>query len=120
MNTNEKTNTSGDKSVPATDRPAWQKISGIDPQSESEMSRAERNAALRKLIADVTARATVEFADEDEGDIPESERTIFWDPLQRICMQLGISRTKLSAYSRELTGMRAHEISDRILAQRKL
>jgi hypothetical protein len=84
------------------------------------LSRTERNAALRKLVAEVTARATVEFADEDNGEIPKSERTIFWDPLQRICMQLGISRTKLSAYSRELTGMRAHEISDRILAKRKL
>ena len=112
MNTNETSATAN--------RPLWQQISGIDPQTESEMSSTERNAAIRKLVAEVTARSIAEFASEDKGEIPAGERTIFWDPLQRICLQLGISRTKLSAYSRELTGMRAHEISDRILAKRKL
>jgi len=101
-------------------RPKWQQISGIDPQRESEMDADARDAAIRKLIKEVTERATVEFERADAGKIPDGERTIFWDPLQRICMQLGISRTKLSSYSRELTGLRAHEISDRILAQRKL
>src|SRR5947199_38511 len=100
MNTNNKTNAQkyggGDAATTAGGTPAlqnqplWQQISGIDPQTESEMTRAERNAALRKLIAEVTERATVEFADEDDGTIPVGERTIFWDPLQRICMQLGI------------------------------
>ena len=101
-------------------RPLWQRISGIDPKRENEMTRDERDAAIRKLVQEVHRRAIVEFESDDEGKIPEDERSIFWDPLQRICMQLGISRTKLSNYSRELTGLRAHELSDRIRAKRKL
>jgi hypothetical protein len=102
------------------ERPLWQTISGIDPKREAEMSADERDAGIRKLVAEVRTRAAVEFEREDLGKIPEGERSIFWDPLQRICGQLGISRTKLSSYSRELTGLRAHELSDEILAKRRL
>jgi len=106
--------------APQEGRPLWQRISGIDPKRENEMTRDQRDAAIRKLVQDVHNRAVAEFESEDSGKIPEGERSIFWDPLQRICLQLGISRTKLSNYSRELTGLRAHELSDRILAKRKL
>lgn len=122
MTTHEKTNGNAQTTSGGTPegRPLWQQISGIDPQRENEMDADARDAALRKLIKEVEKRATVEFERADAGKIPEGERTLFWDPLARICGQLGISRTKLSTYSRELTGMRAHEISDRILAKRKL
>jgi hypothetical protein len=102
------------------DRPLWQKISGIDPASEDKLDSNARDAAIRKLVLEVERRATVEFERADSGLIPAEERTVFWDPLARVCLQLGISRTKLSLYTRELTGMRAHEISDRILARRTL
>jgi len=101
-------------------KPLWQLISGIDPATESKLDADARDAAIRKLVREVEARATAEFVRAESGKIPEGERTAFWDPLTRICLQLGISRTKLSLYTRELTGMRAHEISDRIFAKRSL
>jgi len=103
-----------------TVQPLWQRISGIDPATEGNLEADARDAAIRKLVREVEARATTEFARAESGKIPDGERTAFWDPLARICLQLGISRTKLSLYTRELTGMRAHEISDRILAKRTL
>ena len=102
------------------EKPLWQRISGIDPARENEMTADERDAAIRKLVQDVEKRAAAEFERAESGKIPENERTVFWDPLSRVCMQLGISRTKLSSYTRELTGMRAHEVTDRILARRTL
>ena len=103
-----------------SEKPLWQKISGIDPATEGNLDADGRDEAIRKLVREVETRATAEFSRADAGKIPEGERTAFWDPLARICLQLGISRTKLSLYTRELTGMRAHEISDRILAKRTL
>jgi len=93
----------------------WQKISGLTPANEKSMSADARDAAIRKLIAEVEVRARAEFARGET--VPKGERTVFWDPLERICMQLEISRVKLSALSRELTGLRAHELTDRIKAR---
>ncbi len=101
-------------------KPLWQQISGINPATEMNMGADARDAAIRKLVQEVEKRATVEFERGENGKIPEGERSVFWDPLARICLVLGISRTKLSSYSRELTGLRAHEISDRIRARRSL
>ena len=101
-------------------RPLWQQISGIDPANELKMEADARDTAIRKLVQEVEQRAGVEIERAANGKVPAGERTAFWDPLTRICLQLGISRTKLSLYTRELTGMRAHEISDRILARRVL
>ena len=74
-----------------------------------------RDAWIRELLGRVDVIARSEFLREDK--IPKGERTAFWDPLARICLILGISRTKLSSYSRELTGLRAHELTDRIKAE---
>jgi hypothetical protein len=101
------------KAEPA-ELPLWQKLTGLTPDREQKMSADERDAAIRILVKDVDQRARVEF--ERGKAAPAGERTVFWEPLERICLQLQISRTKLSAYSRELTGMRAHEICDRIKA----
>ena len=43
-----------------------------------------------------------------------SERTFLWDPLPKICLKLGISRSALSRLSKEFSGMAAHEVMDRI------
>ena len=102
------------------DKPLWQQISGIDPATEAKLDADARDEAIRKLVREVEARASVELERAETGKIPEGERTLYWDPLARICLQLEISRTKLSAYTRELTGMRAHEISDRIVAKKYL
>jgi AraC-like DNA-binding protein len=44
-------------------------------------------------------------------------RTFLWDPLPEICNCLGISHSKLSQLCREVTGMTAHELLDRIRAE---
>jgi hypothetical protein len=86
----------------------------LTPEREEKMSADERDAAIRKLLAEVERHSRVEF--ERGAKTPPGERTVFWDPLVRVCKSLGISRTKLSGYSRELTGLRAHEVTDRIKA----
>jgi hypothetical protein len=96
----------------------WQKISGLTVEREKTMSDDERDDGIRKLLAEVERMAGESFARGERA--PAGERTLFWDPLERICRKLEISRVKLSAYSRELTGMRAHEVSDRILAKKNL
>ena len=96
-------------------QPAWQKISGLNSETELDLAPEQRDDCIRKLLVEVELLARIEF---DRGDkVPKGERTLFWDPLARICAVLSISRTKLSNYSRELTGMRAHELTDRIKAE---
>ena len=102
----------------AQDLPEWQKISGLTVDREKTMSEDERDEGIRKLLAEVERMAREAFARGEK--VPTGERTLFWDPLERICRKLEISRVKLSAYSRELTGMRAHEVSDRLLARKNL
>src|SRR5687768_1568239 len=98
-----------------SDHPAWQKISGLNPETEQDLAPDQRDDCIRKLLVEVELLARIEF---DRGDkVPKGERTLFWDPLARICALLSISRTKLSNYSRELTGMRAHELTDKIKAE---
>ena len=46
-----------------------------------------------------------------------AERTFLWDPLPKICLRLGISRSALSRFSKEFSGMSAHEVMDRIRAE---
>ena len=46
-----------------------------------------------------------------------AERTFLWDPLPKICLRLGISRSALSRLSKEFSGMAAHEVMDRIRAE---
>ena len=98
--------------------PEWQKISGLTPEREKNMSDNERDAAVRVLLKEVERIARDEFARGE--DAPAGERTVFWSPLEKICRKLEISRVKLSSFSRELTGMRAHEITDRIQAEKFL
>jgi len=83
---------------------------------EAAMSREERREAVRILIAEVRnlAAADFKFAEED----PSDERTYLWDPIDYVCNVLEISRVCLSRYSVELTGMRAHELTDSMKAEK--
>ncbi len=119
----------------------WQQISGITPENELTLPPRERRQALRKLIAKATDLAREELvegascplvgpegtatavgmtrAEETRGqDAPSTndyaDATFLWDPMRSVCRQLGISHSKLSSLSKELTGMSAHEIADRI------
>jgi len=97
-------------------RPAWQEISGLAPEAEAKMTRQERRVAIRKLVRHVEKMAR-ETLLEHASDPEREERTHLWDPIDMICVELGIVRRKLSAYSKELTGMAAHEIVDKIRAE---
>lgn len=94
--------------------PAWQTISGLVPERELAMSDVERDSAIRTLLKTVCDAARAEL----NRPVPEGERTAFWEPIERVCFRLQIAKTKLSKYSKELTGMAAHEISDKIMAER--
>ena len=94
--------------------PKWQDLSGLDPELEDSMSRDERRDAIRTLVTEVERLARVEFQFAQEH--PDPERTFMWDPLDYICNVLEISRVKLSRYTVELTGKRAHQINDAMKA----
>jgi hypothetical protein len=93
-------------------KPLWQEITGIDPATEHEMPETQRDEALQRLVA----RLDAIIASEVSRNVPA--RTIFWDPLHRACSILGISRSQLSRYSLEASGLRAHERYDMVKAQR--
>jgi AraC-like DNA-binding protein len=80
------------------------------------MTRQERRVAIRKLVRHVEKMGR-EILAEHAGDPEKNERSYLWDPLATICFELGIARRKLSSYSKELTGMAAHEIIDKIRAE---
>ncbi|HYF49054.1 MAG TPA: hypothetical protein VEJ63_06595 [Planctomycetota bacterium] len=95
--------------------PHWQLLTGLSPEAEEKMSPEARDAAIRKLLADVERRAQLELDRADK--CPDGERTPYWDPVQAACQDLGISRVKLSKYARRLTGVRAQEIGDKLKAK---
>ncbi|HYF47813.1 MAG TPA: hypothetical protein VEJ63_00290 [Planctomycetota bacterium] len=95
--------------------PQWQVLTGLTPEAEEKMSPEDRDAAIRKLLADVERRAQAELDRADK--CPGGERTPYWDPVEAACQDLGISRVKLSKYARRLTGIRAQEIGDKLKAK---
>jgi hypothetical protein len=96
--------------------PPWQAVSGLgDAESERNMSPKRRDAAIKTLLNVVIMLAEKELAAQSEN--PRPERTHLWDPLPQICFYLGIARAKLSRYAKELTGMAAHEVLDKVRAR---
>ena len=102
--------------TPAPHMPCWQQLSGLTPEAEKKMSRSERRYALRKLYKKFDALAR-EALGEHAADPEKDERSYLWDPVAMICVELGIARSKLSALTREHTGMSAHDIVDRARAE---
>lgn len=99
------------------ERPAWQRISGLYPELEGKMTRQERREGLRKLFKEYERLAREALA-EHASDPEKEERTFLWEPVAMICGELGIARRKLSALTKELTGMAAHEVVDKIRAEK--
>ncbi|HYG74502.1 MAG TPA: hypothetical protein VEK08_05810 [Planctomycetota bacterium] len=97
--------------------PRWQQISGLTPDAEEAMSRKERRAAIRKLFNEFQ-RLLREALAEHDADPDCAERSYLWDPIDMLCGELGIARRKLSALCRELSGMAAHEVLDRLRAEK--
>ena len=77
-------------------------------------------AAARDAETEVEPRVKplIEEALAADAEVPLGERTFLWDPLPEICVRLGIARCKLTELSRELTGLSAHELIDRIRAEK--
>jgi AraC-like DNA-binding protein len=95
--------------------PLWQQISGLFPETEEGMNPNERAGGILALIKKVEGmlRYEIKFAREH----PVEFRTYLWDPLRVVCFHLGISQQRLSRYCKELTGMSAMEMVDRMKAE---
>src|ERR1043165_1400889 len=102
----------------------WREISGITVENERKMSAKERRAGVRKLKAVVEQEIRLELkeAAEEQADrnvcpTVRSERTFLWEPIPAICHRLEIGPTVLSRLMKELTGMSATQMVDKIRAE---
>ena len=114
-------------------RPLWKRLT----QLSDDLDPRQRAANLGVLLTLVERLARYEFAHFHPAPVVNAEnaenaeenrnsansassalnRTFLWDPLPQICNCLGISHSKLSQFCREVTGMNAHELLDRIRAE---
>jgi hypothetical protein len=54
--------------------------------------------------------------EEIEAEVCEA-RTFLWDPLRSVCFHFGIAQRKLSSYAKEVMGISAPELVDRVKAE---
>jgi AraC-like DNA-binding protein len=98
----------------------WREISGMSEDAEDSSTPGERAEQIGKLLNAVEKLARYELnahaAKRAAGE--KDARTYLWDPLASICKYLAISQRKLTTLSKEYTGMAAHELVDRIRAER--
>ncbi|HEY3324913.1 MAG TPA: hypothetical protein VGP72_30955 [Planctomycetota bacterium] len=100
--------------------PLWMQVSGLFPDDEPKMSPRERLGAMLLLVknAERLLRYEIKYSGEQKSEIDAAEvRTYLWDPLRTVCFHLGISQRRLTSYCKELTGMSAIEMVDRIKAE---
>ncbi|HEY3320957.1 MAG TPA: hypothetical protein VGP72_10870 [Planctomycetota bacterium] len=100
--------------------PLWQQVSGLYPDDEPRMSPRERLGAMLLLVknAERLLRYEIKYSGEHKSEIDAMEvRTYLWDPLRTVCFHLGISQRRLTSYCKELTGMSAMEMVDRMKAE---
>ncbi len=91
----------------------WQTITGFDAKTEPSLAHDKRRQSLRKLLHAVKQLIGAEIQlDETLPPEEKEERTVFWNPLPAICNHLGIARSKLTSFMKELTGVGAHELVD--------
>ena len=127
--------------------PLWQQVSGLIPSREMGLHPGARAAGIRRLLKKVErlirfevrsaaqASSLRESGADGRGE-EENERqrqhagwkpavrevdacalTAQWDPLQSICSYLGIALRKLSALSREVSGLAVTQLADAIKAE---
>jgi hypothetical protein len=102
--------------------PTWQQISGLFPKQEREINPNERARRIRILLASVERLLRHEMkhgADVQENLSPARyvDHSLQWNPLRTICFHMELAQQRLSAYSREQTGMSAPEVVDCIRAE---
>ncbi len=95
----------------------WREVSGISSENEAGMGEEERRSGLRKLfkMAEAEMRSEMKRASEDVEH--RSERTFLWEPIAAVCRRLEISQANLTRLLKELTGMSATQLADRIRAE---
>ncbi|HEY3324509.1 MAG TPA: hypothetical protein VGP72_28920 [Planctomycetota bacterium] len=100
--------------------PLWMQVSGLFPDDEPKMSPRERLGAMLLLVknAERLLRYEIRYSAEHKSELDAAEvRTYLWDPLRTVCFHLGISQRRLTGYCKELTGMSAIEMVDRMKAE---
>ncbi len=90
--------------------PAWQSLTGLFPDQIEEMPPEKREEKAQNLVDIVLHLLRSEINLDKEK--PNPYHTVQWDPLPKICAQLGISRAELSRQSKFATGLAAHELVD--------
>lgn len=100
-----------------TTTPKWRELSGLTPEFEKTLDGKERRAALRKIYeaTELEIRIELQLAAED-NEFP-GERTFLWEPLSAVCTRLEISQAALTRFLKELTGLTATQLVDRIRAE---
>jgi len=95
----------------------WRVVSGITVENERTLDGKERRAALRKLFAAADAEIRAEMQEAKEDLEFKEERTFLWEPLPAVCRRLEIPECVLTRHLKELTGMTATQLVDRIRAE---
>ena len=95
----------------------WRDVSGLTPENENTLPELDRRAAIRKLhtATEVEIRTELRAAAADTDF--KSERTFLWEPLPAVCRRLEIAPSMLNRLLKELTGMSATQLTDKIRAE---
>ncbi len=90
--------------------PLWQTLTGLFPHTASTMAPEKREEALETLLSIVLR--LLRFEMNAERQAPNAYHTVYWDPLPKICLRLGIAKSELSRLAKEGSGLAAHELVD--------
>jgi len=105
--------------------PLWQRISGLRFKDLELVPPSSLQAGIRRLLHVVETLYRAEMKTEDidddgppskllDGSVSYAGRSDLWDPLDQICLVLGIARTKLSALCVMRTGLKIRDVCDAI------
>lgn len=107
--------------------PLWRVVSGILVGMDLEsMHPNERAGRLTLLIRGVERVIRYEWrafeklrAERAAGSAPKVDdpRVRWWDPMRVVCEQFGIAHSALSRFAREVTGLAAPDLTDRVKAE---
>ena len=118
--------------------PVWRRVTGLVAEHEMRLRPSERRGALLRLARTVERMVRAEwkrvlepetgrenrgdpFADDERemrsGGCKFATRTEYWNPVSEICFYLEIAQTKLSELLKQVTGLRATDLSDCVRAE---
>lgn len=113
--------------------PVWQRVTGLTSENEFRLRPSERRGALMRLARTVERMVRAEWKrvlepqpqKENRGDpfgdderelklaaCKFATRTEYWNPVSEICFYLEIAQSKLSELLKQVTGLRATDLSD--------